>query len=230
MKSAFILFSLFIAGSGYADTDTINTSDATSASIAKYDQPQEFISLQAGAYRPSSISVSNGTYTFNYGADSQDTILAEAMFGHRLVHGNAGSLFFEEALSYAGFSGQSNLSSEAGTTLHLNTLGLDSRVGYFLDHLPVAWLVPFADAGYQLAFYNQSGSTDFDSVEGLTGNIAGGVGIRFWLNPASLDRDYFARSPGFPIYLSLKLNRIFPNGSPLDLASTNWLAGLTMGL
>jgi hypothetical protein len=221
---------LLFAAHAYADAVTTSLDSDGSVGRSKYDQPEEFISLSAGAYHPSSVSVSNGTYTFNYGSASLDTFLAEATFGHRLVRGFAGSLFLQVGLAYAGFSGQSSQNSDPTSSLHLNTLGLDPRLGFYMDHLPVAWLIPFADAGYQIGFYTQSGSTDFDSAQGTTGNFVGGLGLRFWLNPSSLNRDYFARSPGFPIYLSLKVNRIFPDGSALDLSATDWLAGFTVGL
>jgi hypothetical protein len=176
------------------------------------------------------LSFSNGANTYNYALGS-GTVLTEAMFGFRLAQPKIGSLFLEMGIAYAGLSAQiAATDSSPASSLNLYTVGLDTRLGFYFDRLPVAWLIPFVDAGGQNAFYFQSGSSDLDSASGWAGNFAAGAGLRVWLNPSSLNRDYFARSPGFPIYLSFKVNRIFPTGAALDLSDTDWLAGLTVGL
>jgi hypothetical protein len=222
---AFLIVTLLISGAAaHADETPPSVSTSPGASgPARYDEPQEFLSIQAGPYHPEAATVSNGTYSFSYGDDSLNTALLEAVFGHRLARWSPGSLFLEAGVAYAGFSA-------AVSNLHLNTVGVDGRLGFYFDRLPMAWLIPFVDAGGQYTLYFQSGDTDFDSAQGTTWNFVAGAGLRFWLNPSSLDRDYFARSPGFPIYLSLKVNQLFPSAGGLNLAATDWLAGLSVGL
>jgi hypothetical protein len=190
-----------------------------------YDQ---LLNVQFGSFSPQSVQISNGSYNFNYGGAS--SLLGEVGWAGKLF--NAwGSVYFEENVGFTTFSGNVSQSSSGQGMPSINSsysvyfLILDSRLMYTADYFPVKWAVPFADAGYQYAFYYQGASSGLQSVEGGAGNFVSGAGMRFWLNRrASLERG------GMPLFLMAKYNHVFSSGGSLDLASSSVMGGVSLGL
>jgi hypothetical protein len=212
---------------GMASTEKMMTVDTSSRVFS------QLLSLQVSTFNPRSVTVSNGDYDFKYGPNVSGTMV-EAGWSVRLFPLVFGSIHFEEGLAYASLSGSAN-SSIRGTqqqdSLQMNMLALDSRVMYSMDWFPWKRLIPFADGGYQLEFYNQTGASDLESVQGNSGNFVAGAGLRFWLNRGDFSAgDYVSRVEGIPFFLLLKYSHVFPNQSDLDLASDSYSIGLQMGI
>jgi hypothetical protein len=193
-------------------------------STSSYDQ---LVSFQFGQYHPQSTQISNGTYNFDYGTGH--TFTGELGWALKLMEPGAhfGAFYLEEGLAFSSFSGniQTNPSVQlSANSYSLYLFGLDSRVMYAAEWFPWKSLVPFADGGYQYTFYYQPGSSGLESVNGGVGNFVAGGGARLWLN-----RDGSIRG-AMPIFITAKVNRIFPQANTLNLASTSFLGGLTLGL
>jgi hypothetical protein len=205
------------------------------APFAKADDAgtSQLFSLQAGAFRPDSVALSNGSYAFDYGHDSLGSFLAEAGWSARLFRFH-GAFSIEENLAFTTFSADSNsisASSVTGNSITVNMLGFDTRLMYSIDVFPWKRLIPFVDAGYQYTLYYQSGASDLESVQGGVGNFAAGGGLRFWLNrDSSLAADHVNRFSSFPFFITAKVNRIFPQSGPINLSSTTLLGGISVGL
>jgi hypothetical protein len=194
-------------------------------SSSSYDQ---LVTLQFGQFRPQSLQIANGIYSFNYG-NQTSSFMGEAGWAIQLLH-TYGSFFFEENLAFSTFSGNaiqnqgSNLQISSGS-YSLYLFGFDTRLMYAADWFPVKWVIPFADGGYQYTVYDQSASSGVESVQGGVGNFVAGGGLRLWLNRGS------SLSGGStPLYLSAKFNKIFSNSGSLDLASTSFFGGVSLGL
>jgi len=204
-----------------------------------FDEPadsqtyRQMFSIQAGPFQPKSASISNGSYAFDYGSASH-SILVEAGWSARLFWA-LGNFYFNENFAYTQFSGvapPAAVGTNADSSLSMNLFGLDTRLVDSLEWFPVRWAIPFLEGGYQYTFYNQSGSVDLDSVQGGVGNIVAGAGFRFWVNRRDSDRvDTVHSYESFPIFVTLKWNRIFANSSNnLNLADSSFLGGLSIGL
>jgi hypothetical protein len=63
-----------------------------------------------------------------------------------------------------------------------------------------------------------------ESVNGGVGNFVAGGGAKLWVNPG------VAIDGGIPVFVSAKVNRVFPNSSALDLGSLSFQGGVTFGL
>ncbi|MEO5968957.1 MAG: hypothetical protein ABIQ95_03445 [Bdellovibrionia bacterium] len=200
---------------------------------------QQIISFSAGPIKPASASISKGTYAFNYDSGSTNSILLEVGGATRLFW-LWGALYLNASLAFTRFNGSfspetaislPSISQNNIVDLSVNFFGLDTRVSHAWEWFPVTWLIPFIEAGYLYSLYSQFGSSDFDSVQGGTGNLVAAAGFRFWLNPSASVRSedtlsYFS----LPIFLSLKWNHIFPNGQPLDLGGSTLLFSASFGL
>lgn len=193
----------------------------------------QLFSVMAGPITPRSVAISNGDYDFNYGGSGLSSAAIEAAWSIKLFD-LFGSIHLEEGLNYTSFTGTANYSirgTSESTSLRLNILALDSRLMYSMDWFPWKRLIPFVDGGYQLAFYDQSSTSDLESASGSTGNIVAGAGLRFWLNRGSYSSgDFVSHVESIPIFVVLKYNRIFANGQGLDLGSDSYLAGMQLGL
>lgn len=199
--------------------------------IAPYTQ---LITVQAGPFHPSSISLSNGSYAFDYNNDSLDSYMVEVGWSAR-VFKLFGSWSAEENLAFSSFSGalQPLQGAAASTTQNLSAymMGLDSRIMWNMDWFPWQSLIPFLDGGYQYTFYYQSGSSDLQSSQGGVGNFVAGGGLRLWLNRAtSISDDHVNRFAAFPLFLTAKINHIFPEDNGVNLGSTDFMAGISVGL
>jgi hypothetical protein len=183
--------------------------------------------LQIGQFTPNALQTTNGAYTFNYGHGS--SFLAEGGWAMKILNVGAsgGSFYFEENLGFSSFSGNSVQNSSAPTGSSSYTLDLfafDTRLMYAADWFPISIITPFVDGGYQYSIYFQPGTSGLDSTEGGVGNPVAGAGARILLN-----RGAFI-SGGSPIYLSGKYNRIFSVSNSVDLASSSFMGGLSLGL
>lgn len=217
----------------------IQTSPARADVSTYFSQPAEsqtynqMFSIQAGPFQPKSAVISNGSYAFDYGSATHSFLL-EAGWSARLFWA-FGNFYFNENFAYSQLSGVAPPASIAGNTdssLSVNLFGLDTRIVDAFEWFPVHWAIPFVEGGYQYTFYNQSGSVDLDSVSGGVGNPVAGAGVRFWINHQNSARaDTVHAYESFPIFVTLKWNRIFPNSSNgLDLADSSVLGGLSVGL
>jgi hypothetical protein len=194
----------------------------------------QLLTLSAGPLEPKSAVISNGSYAFDYGQAAQKLFLVEAGWSARLFW-LFGGIYLNENFAYSQLSGSPNGNAIGGSndqSLTANLFGFDTRLAYAAEWFPVHWIIPFAEAGYQYTFYNQSGSVDLDSASGGVGNPVAGAGIRFWLNRASSEpTDTVHNHQALPIFLSLKWNRIFSNNaSSLDLADSSYQGGISLGL
>jgi hypothetical protein len=194
---------------------------------------RQMFSIQAGPFQPKSAVISNGSYAFDYGSATH-SFLVEAGWSARLFWA-FGNFYFNENFAYSQLGGVTPPAAIAGnvdSTLSMNLFGLDTRIVDSLEWFPVHWAIPFIEGGYQYTFYNQSGSVDLDSVQGGVGNPVAGAGFRFWVNRRISDRvDTVHSYESFPIFITLKWNRIFPNSSNgLNLADSSVLGGLSIGL
>lgn len=195
----------------------------------------QLITVQAGPFHPSSMALSNGSYVFNYNNDSLDSYMVEAGWSARLFK-LIGSWSFEENLAFSSFSGtlqpvQSASGGAANKDLSAYLLGLDTRLMWSWDWFPWPILIPFLDAGYQRTFYFQSGPSDLESSQGSVGNIVAGAGLRFWLNRSfSISDDHVNRFASVPFFLTAKVNHIFSENTGVNLGSTDFMAGLSVGL
>ncbi len=218
--------------SGAATPVTGSTSSASEGLSKSNDGSQvydQLIALSAGPFTPQSAVISNGTYSFNYGNGTTSSFLVEAGWAIRLVSG----FYLSENLAYSRFSGTPgvNIATGSSNSLSVNLIGLDSRINYSVERFPVRWIIPFAEAGYQYTFYSQTGSSDLDSVQGGTGNFVAGAGVRLWVNRSSaLSTDLKGTYRTLPIFVTFKWNDILPNGSNMDLADSNLLVGVSVGL
>lgn len=207
------------------------TSSASSADMSleangtrKVDQ---LVTLQVGQFTPNSIQTSNGSYNFSYGHGS--SFLAEGGWALKIldVGSSGGSFYFEENLAFSSFSGnsvQGAATSTGSSSYTLDLFGFDTRIMYTADWFPWKIVTPFADGGFQYSIYYQPGSSGFDSAEGGVGNPVAGVGARILLN-----RGAFVGGSN-PVYLSGKYNRIFSVSNSVDLASSSFMGGLSLGL
>jgi hypothetical protein len=207
------------------------TSSASSASLdidtsgpRKIDQ---LVTLQIGQFQPNSLQTSNGTYNFNYGHGT--SFLAEGGWQMKILNVGAsgGSFYFEENLAFSSFSGnsvQGGPSPSGSSTYTMDLFGLDTRLLYAADWFPLKILTPFVDGGYQYSIYYQPGNSGLDSAEGGVGNPVAGAGARILLNRGAL------LNGGNPIYLSGKYNRIFSVSNSVNLASSSFMGGLSLGL
>jgi hypothetical protein len=192
---------------------------------SSYDQ---LITLQLGEFRPQSIQIANGIYNFDYG-NQVSSFMGEAGWAIKLLK-TKGTFYFEENFAFSTFSGSTTQSSNQdlqvqSQSFSLYLFGFDTRLMYAADWFPEKWVIPFADAGYQYTIYDQSASAGVESAQGGVGNFVAGGGLRFWLNrSSSLD------GGDMPLFLSAKVNRIFSSGNSLDLASTSFLGGVSVGL
>lgn len=194
---------------------------------ATHESPacDQFFTFALGAFSPESVAVSNGTYTFDYGSHPA-TYQAQASWALKLLPA-AGGFYFEGTVAFSSFSGSAvqNPSSGLATSSYaMGLLGLDARMMYSLDALPVRWLSPFADAGYRYSIFYQPGASGLESVEGGVGNPVASAGLRFWVNRRS------SMAGGTPWFLTAKVERVFPQTDSLNLASTSLYGGITLGL
>jgi hypothetical protein len=214
------------------------TTFVLAGSVAHADESsyQQLFDLQAGPFHPDSVAFSNGSYDFDYHDDSLRSFMVEAGWSAQLLRFGrlGGNLSFEENLVYSNFSADSNsitAASATGNSVSVNMLGFDTRLLYSFDAFPWHRLIPFVDGGYQYTLYYQSGASDLESAQGGVGNFVAGGGFRFWLNrDSSLSADHVNRLGSFPIFITAKVNRIFPTDGSLNLASTTCLGGISIGL
>ena len=203
------------------------------------DRITQLFSVEMGRLQPKSVMASNGDYNFEYNSDSLSAPMVEVGWSIRLLSlGPVGALSFSEGLGYANFSGPGT-STSTGTSgvtstsqdLHINLLSFDSRLVYTADWFPWKMLIPFASAGYQYTFFNQTGSSDLDSVQGGVGNLVYGAGLRFWVNRGQFTTGNFeSRYEHIPFYLTARYNHISTNGQTMDLASDSYFGGIEVGL
>jgi hypothetical protein len=193
----------------------------------------QLVTLQGGLFHPASVNISNGSYAFQYAGNSLNSYLIEAGWSANLFH-FLGEFSFEENFGYTNFSGvvQTPAASMGQKEkLTVNVFGIDTRIMHSWDWFPIHAIIPFWDAGAQYTLYYQSGASDLDSVQGGVWNPVAGFGLRFWLNrSSSLSHDYVNRLSSLPIFLTLKVNDIFPSPGGINLAGISYLGGINVGL
>lgn len=230
---AIVIPSLFLCAAS-ASAETMGTSMSTGGATSSWsaeDIYDQLISISAGTFTPRSAVISNGTYSFDYGSGTTSTFLVETGWGIRLYKG----FYLQENIAYSRFSGNTSSVNTSGgvpdSSLSVNLIGIDTRAAYEVDRFPVRWIIPFIEGGFQYTFYSQTGSSDLDSVQGGTVNFVGGAGVRLWVNrSASLNTDLKGTYSTIPVFVTVKWNSIFPNGSALDLANSGLQAGVSVGL
>jgi hypothetical protein len=201
---------------------------------------QQIFSLSAGTIKPTSASVSKGSYIFTYDSKSTNTLFLEAGGATRIFH-FGGAFYLNANLAYMRFSGAFspdgiipiplNELRHRLIDLSVNLFGLDTRITHAWEWFPINWMIPFYEIGYIYTLYSQFGSSDFDSVQGGTGNVVAAAGLRFWLNPsASVQSENTQSTFSIPIFLNLKWNRVFSNGQPLDLGNSGLILGMSFGI
>ena len=224
----FLVLLLILSHQAFAD---LNTSEFTDTDRPAADFSQ-LISLEVGPFRPGSLAISNGSYSFKYGDDSLDSYLVELGWSARLFH-LLGSVYIKENLAMTRFAGtvQGGQAGTDGQTMSVSLIGFDTRISHEWDWFPWKSVIPYIDGGYQYTLYYQSGSTDLESAQGGVGNAVAGAGVRLWLNRSSSESsDHVKRYSAFPIFLTASVNRIFANPAGLNLDSTSFMGGVTFGL
>jgi hypothetical protein len=206
------------------------TSETVEHSDSSYSQ---LVTLEAGPFRPAGIVLSNGSYSFEYGKETLDSYLVEAGWSDKLLN-FLGGIYIQEGIGFSTFSGTAPTFQEGTTTsrpLSAYLLSLDTRVMHAWEWFPWKRLIPFYEVGYQYTFYYQAGPSDLESSQGGVGNFVGAAGLRLWLNRnSSLSEDHVNRFASFPIFLTAKVNHIFPQNNGVNLESTTLLAGLSFGI
>jgi len=207
----------------------IVTSSGTSHWVTPPDQHpySQIFSLQAGSFRPTSISLSNSQQKFDYVGNSLNSYLIEPGWGIKLFH-LLGAVYLQQNLFFSSFNatlpGQSD-------NLNLLMMGLDMRLRHSWEWFPVRAIVPFIEGGYQFTFYTQSGPSDFESANGLVGNMVAGAGFDFWINGIfPSEESVLGGYNSVPIFLTVKVSQIVAGNSPVNLGSTNYLVGLSVGI
>jgi hypothetical protein len=214
-------------------------SNLAQAETSVFSQPLDsqtygqLFSIQAGPFQPKSAVISNGSYAFDYGSATKSFLLEAGWSTH--LFWAFGNFYFNENFAYSQLSGVAPPAAIAGNTdssLSVNMFGFDTRLVDALEWFPVRWIIPFFEGGYQYTFYSQSGSVDLDSVQGGVGNPVAGAGLRFWVNRRDSGRvDTVHAYESFPVFVTLKWNRVFSNSSNgLNLADSSVLGGLSIGL
>jgi hypothetical protein len=193
----------------------------------------QFFQIQGGVFSPKSVVVSNGDYKFDYDSDATQTWSVEAGWGIRLFR-FLGAFHLQENLGFTSLQGQSPENIRGVNevqNLNLYLIGLDTRLMYSMEWFPWHRLIPYVNGGYRYTFYNQTGPSDLESVQGGVGNAAFGAGFRFWLNRGSFTTDEFAVGlTTIPIFLVGSYSHLFSSNQDMDLASDSYLAGLAIAL
>lgn len=197
-----------------------------------YDQ---LLTIQAGPYSPRAISFTNwNNNSFDFSDQSRNTFLAELGWGMRMFTAGATSFSFSESLAYSSMSlnvPTGKLSGAANPKVTFQMFGFDTRLVHAWDSFPLPELVPFWEGGFQVTLYNQAGSSDLVAGEGSATNLAAAVGLRYWVNrDAALNREFPGRYSALPVFVTAKLNKVFPNNAGFDAACTTVMGGLSVGL
>jgi hypothetical protein len=205
-----------------ATLSSIKIDDAPFNSSSASDQ---LFTFSLGSFQPSSVVVSNGSYQFDYGS-RPTSFQAQASWALKLAD-LAGGLYVETTLAFSTFSGtaiQNPGSQLTSSSYGLGLFGLDARMMYAGAWFPWKPLVPFVDAGYRYSVFYQPGASGLESAEGGVGNPVAGAGLRLWLNR------HASMGGSTPLYLTAKVDRIFPVDQNVNLASTTLYGGIAIGL
>ena len=215
---------LAAAPAAHADDENLSAIKIEEPSGYGKSTLDQIVTLQLMPYQPSSLKVTNGNYSFDYGDAS--TVMVEASWATKLFS-PFGSFYLQEGIGYSQFGGNSvqTPGTVSASSYNLNVFGFDSRIMYTADFFPWKALLPFADAGYLYSFYYQPGTSGLDSTGGGVGNFVSGAGLKLCLNPKAL-----RTASGNPWFLSAKYNWIFDNASSVNFASTSFAGGLSIGL
>ena len=227
-----VIVVLTVAFAATAPAARADGEPATLSSIKIDEEPfnkssasDQIFTFSVGSFQPASVVVGNGSYQFDYGS-RPTSFQAQAGWALKLAD-LAGGLYIEGTLAFSTFSGtavQGQGSDLTSASYGLGLLGLDARLMYAGDWFPWKPLVPFVDGGYRYSVYYQPGASGLESVEGGVGNPVAGAGLRFWLNRRA------SMAGSAPLYLTAKLDRIFPVDQNVNLSSTTLYGGLAIGL
>ena len=187
----------------------------------------QLFSVEAGTFRPRALGLSNSNYNYEYQGASLNSYLVEAGWGIKLFH-LLGAFYLEEHLAFSSFKGSL---PGTGDSLSLFMAGVDARLKHSWEWLPVRAVIPFVEGGYQYTFFTQSGPSDFESAQGTVGNFVAAGGVDLWLNAIfGVNQINIAKYNAIPVFLTAKVNRIFSKDTGINLDSTTFLAGLSIGI
>jgi len=222
--AAFAVPMLAAADSG-GPAETLSSIKIEEPPVNTSSASDQLFTFSVGSFQPDSVLVSNGSYQFDYGSHPT-SFQAQASWALKVVD-LAGGIYFEGSIGFSTFSG--NAVQGAGSDLTsssygLGLLGLDARAMYAGDWFPWKPLVPFVDAGYRYSVYYQPGASGLESAQGGVGNPVAGAGLRFWLNR------HASMTGSTPLYLTAKVDRIFPAQQSVNLGSTSLFGGISIGL
>lgn len=198
--------------------------------------PYDFIlTLEAGPYKPKSISFTNwNNNSFTYDDSTLNAFSAQLGWGMNLYKNDDIAIIFNESLDYSNFTYKlpADLAANPGNvSVSMHMFSFDSRLQVAWNNSPVLSLIPFAEGGYMVTLWNQNGPTDLTAGEGTAGNLVAGAGLRFWLNrAASLNHEFPSRYSALPIFITAKVNQVFSNNAGVDPGATSVLGGLSVGL
>jgi hypothetical protein len=188
----------------------------------------QLFSLLAGTFHPATLALSNSTYRYEYTGGSLDSYDIEPGWSFKLFH-LLGAVYLQENLAFSTFKGSL---PDSASNLSLFMIATDTRIKYSCEWFPIHAVIPFLEGGYRYTFLSQSGPSDFESAQDTVGNFVAGAGVDLWLNAMfGSSHDSVNRYDAVPILLTAKLNRILSNhSSDINLETTNFLAGLSIGI
>ena len=225
-----LTLSLLLAASVAQAEDVANTTEDSAAWLHGTDRHpySQMFTLEAGAFHPANLTLSNSTYNYRYAGSSLNSYDIEPGWSIKLFH-LLGAVYLEENLAFSTFSA----SVPGGTdNLSLFMLASDTRVKYSMEWFPLRAFIPFVEGGYRFSFLSQSGASDFESAQTTVGNFVAGAGVDLWINAMfGTSHDDVNLYGAMPVFLTAKVNRILGNGSSdVNLDSTSVLAGLSIGI
>lgn len=229
-KCAFFGFfcALFLfSGLSWAAGEATSVSSIPALSSADSHPYSQLFTIEAGPFRPTAVSVSNSNAQYDYTGSSLNSYLVEPGWSLKLFH-LLGAVSLQESLALSMF--KANLPNQADS-ISLFALGVDTRLRHSWEWFPVRAIIPFVEGGYQYTFYSQSGPSDFESAQGAVGNFVAGGGVDLWVN-AMLGHsvDEVNRYSAIPVFVTAKINYVAPSASSVNLGSTSFLAGLSIGI
>ena len=224
-----VLRSLFLLGvllTGFARAEQSPTATMPYDVAIDAHPYSQTLSIEVGSFHPQSISISNSDQRFDYSSHQLDSYAVEPQWSVKIFH-FLGAFSISEGLPISLFSGTL---STGGSSVSLFTLGADTRLKYSMEWLPLTWIIPFLEAGYQYTLYRQSGETDLESVVGSTGNWAIGAGIDLWVNGVFNNGADRVEHGSTPIFLTVKFNRLLPSASNVNLGYSSLVLGFGLGI
>jgi len=216
-------FFTLVSASALADGTSTHT-DSTKWFTPVDPHPySELFTIEAGTVVPNAITVRNSSGAFQYLDKDRRALQIEPGWSIKLFHLFGAAFYLGEGLPISVYH------TNAQDRLTLFTMGADTRLRIALEIFPWRPVTPFVEGGYQLTVYSQTGTLDAESADGLIGNFAGGAGFQLWLNALFLRQPSEAFIGSTPVLFTARWNRVLPQHGDVDLGSSIYMGGLSLG-